>query len=248
MNTETARATEQAADPAEVGQVMGQLMADLAATSGMLLTLVGVRTGLWESLAAGPASPGELAARASASEPYVREWLRSQAAAGYVRYEPASGRYSLPAAVAAVMAGEPLRGLVEGTGLQAAAQWAEVARYEEAFRTGRGIGWDEHGPAHSRGMDLISRAVVVPALAGWLAALDGVAARLEAGGAVADVGCGYGAPTIAMAQAFTALALPGHRRRRRLGRPCAQGGRRGGARRPGHLRGGRRGRAARRGV
>jgi len=181
---------------------MGQLMADLAATSGMLLTLVGVRVGLWETLAAGPATAGELAARASASEPYIQEWLRSQAAAGYVRYEPATSRFSLPPAVAAVMAAEPLRALVEGTGLQAAAQWTQVARYEEAFRTGRGIGWDEHGPAHSRGMDLISRAVVVPAVAGWLAALDGVAARLEAGGTVADIGCGYGAPTIAMAQAF----------------------------------------------
>lgn len=202
MNTETARAAEQTPDPAAVGQVMGQLMTDLAATSGMLLTLIGVRTGLWEALAAEPATPSELAVRSSAAEPYVREWLRSQAAAGYVRYEPATGRYSLPPAVAAVMAGEPLRDLVEGTGLQAAAQWAEVARYEEAFRTGRGIGWDEHGPAHSRGMDLISRAVVVPALASWLAALDGVAARLEKGGTVADVGCGYGAPTIAMARAF----------------------------------------------
>lgn len=210
MSTEALRANEPAVtgqrgadlDPAEVGQVMGQLMADLAATSGMLLTLVGVRTGLWEALAAGPATPGELAARASAAEPYIREWLRSQAAAGYVRYEPAGDRYTLPPAMAAVMAADPLRGLVEGTGLQAAAQWAELARYEEAFRTGRGIGWDEHGPAHSRGMDLISRAVVVPALASWLAALDGVAARLEAGGTVADVGCGYGAPTAAIAQAF----------------------------------------------
>ena len=202
MSTEALRATEPAADPAEVGQVMGQLMADLAATSGMLLTLVGVRTGLWDSLAAGPASASELAARSAASEAYIGEWLRSQAAAGYVRYEAATDRYTLPPAVAAVMAGEPLRGLVEGTGLQAAAQWTELARYEEAFRTGRGIGWDEHGPAHSRAMDLISRAVVVPALASWLAAVEGVAARLEAGGTVADIGCGYGAPTIAMAQAF----------------------------------------------
>jgi SAM-dependent methyltransferase len=202
MDIETSLTMAQAADPAEVGQVMGQLMTDLAATSGMLLTLVGVRTGLWDALAAGPASSRELAERSSASEPYVREWLRSQAAGGYVRYEPATDRYSLPAAVAAVMAGEPLRGLVEGAGLQAAAQWAEAARYEEAFRTGHGIGWDEHGPAHSRGMDLISQAVVVPALAGWLAALDGTAARLEAGGLVADVGCGYGAPTIAMAREF----------------------------------------------
>jgi SAM-dependent methyltransferase len=201
-NEPAATGHQEAAGPAEVGQVMGQLLADLAATSGMLLTLVGVRIGLWESLAAGPASPGELADRSAAAEPYVREWLRSQAAAGYLRYEAVTGRYSLPPAVAAVMAGEPLRGLVEGAGLQAAAQWTEVARYEEAFRTGQGIGWDEHGPAHSRGMDLISRAVVVPALSGWLAALDGVAATLQAGGAVADVGCGYGAPTIAMAHAF----------------------------------------------
>src|SRR5215467_1845254 len=119
VSTEAPGTNETTADPAEVGQVMGQLMADLAATSGMLLTLVGVRIGLWESLAAGPSSPGELAARSSASEPYVREWLRSQAAAGYVRYEPAAGRYRLPPAVAAVMAADPLRGLVEGTGLQA---------------------------------------------------------------------------------------------------------------------------------
>src|SRR6185437_15791482 len=210
MSTEEMRENETAvtsqagagADPAEVGQVMGLLMADLAATSGMLLTLVGARIGLWESLAAGPASPGELAARSSAAEPYVREWLRSQAAAGYVRYDPAAGRFSLPPAVAAVMAADPLRGLVEGVGLQAAAQWTELARYEDAFRTGNGIGWDEHGPAHSRGMDLISRAVVAPALAGWLAALDEAAARLAAGGTAADVGCGYGAPTIAMARAF----------------------------------------------
>jgi SAM-dependent methyltransferase len=210
MNANAVRADEPAAggqpgagaDPADVGQVMGQLMTDLAATSGMLLTLVGVRTGLWESLAAGPATPGELAARSSTAERYVREWLRCQAAAGYVRYAPADGRYSLPPAVAAVMAGEPLRGLVEGAGLQAVAQWSEAARYEEAFRTGRGIGWDEHGQDHSRGMDLISRAVVVPALPGWLAALDGTAARLAEGGTVADVGCGYGGPTIALAQAF----------------------------------------------
>jgi hypothetical protein len=88
MSTEALRTNAASADPAEVGQVMGQLMADLAATSGMLLTLVGVRIGLWESLAAGPARPGELAARSSASEPYVREWLRSQAAAGYRRRAP----------------------------------------------------------------------------------------------------------------------------------------------------------------
>jgi SAM-dependent methyltransferase len=217
MSNETVRASEPAvtgqgrsgADPAEVGQVMGQLLADLSATSGMLLTLIGVRTGLWEALAAGPAGHEELAARSSAAEPYVREWLRSQAAAGYVWYEPATGHYSLPPAVEVVMAGEPLRDLVEGAGLQAAVQWSELARFEEAFRTGRGVGWDEHGPAHSRGMDLISRAVVVPALPSWLAALDGVAARLEAGGAVADVGCGYGAPTITMAQAYASSRFLG---------------------------------------
>jgi SAM-dependent methyltransferase len=59
-------------------------------------------------------------------------------------------------------------------------------------------------------MDLITRAAVVPALvADWLPALDGVVGRLSSGAAVADIGCGYGAPTIAMGRAFPASTFTG---------------------------------------
>jgi SAM-dependent methyltransferase len=88
--------------------------------------------------------------------------------------------------------------------------WSELDRYEQAFRTGGGISWSALPAAHAAGMDLITRAVVAPSLvSGWLAALDGVEARLSAGAAVADVGCGYGAAVIAMADRFPASAFTG---------------------------------------
>ena len=73
--------------PDPVGVVLGQLMGDFAATAGVVLTTLGRRLGLWDALAAGPAPAGVIAERAGAALPYVREWLRSQAAAGYVSYD-----------------------------------------------------------------------------------------------------------------------------------------------------------------
>lgn len=185
-----------------VGAVIGQLMADFAAASGTLLTAVGLRVGLWEALAAGRGSADVVGARAGVAVPYAREWLRSQTAAGYVDYDAASGEFGLVSGVDVVSAG-PLRGLVEGTCAQIGVWWTALDRYVEAFRTGGGISWGDLPAAHSEGMDLITRTVVVPALVGaWLPALDGVVDKLTAGAAVADVGCGYAAPTIAMAEAF----------------------------------------------
>ena len=194
----------------EVEAALGRLVGDFAATAGMVLTELGVRLGLWEALAAGPAAPETVAERAGAAVPYVREWLRSQAAAGYVGYDPAAGTFHLAPGVATVLGAGPLSGLAAGMAAQFRAWWSELERYEEAFRTGRGISWGTLPAGHAEGMDLISRAVVAPALVGdWLPALDGAAARLAAGAAVADVGCGFGAPTIAMAEAFPASRFAG---------------------------------------
>lgn len=197
--------------PEDVGQVIGKLMEDVSAATGVLLTLLGQRLGIWQALAElGPATVAELASTSGTAEPYLREWLRSQTAAGYVTYDPGSARFTLPPAVAAVLATSPLSGLVVGTAVQARVWWAELERYEDAFRSGRGISWSEHPAVHSDAMDLISRAVVVAPLAHeWLRAVDGLAHTLEAGAAVADVGCGYGAPTIAMAQAYPASRFTG---------------------------------------
>jgi SAM-dependent methyltransferase len=208
--SETAQVTEAAAAPEAVGAVLGQLMGDFAGAGGVILTELGLRLGLWDALATGPATAETVAERAGAAVPYVREWLRSQAAAGYVGYDPVAGTFALVPGAAVVLGDGPLSGLARGMAAQFGVWWSELDRYEDAFRTGRGISWGALPAAHAEGMDLISRAVVAPALvADWLPALDGTAARLSAGAAVADVGCGYGGPAIAMAQAFPASTFTG---------------------------------------
>jgi len=192
------------------GAVLGQLMGDFAATAGVVMTALGRRLGLWDALAAGPAPAETVAKQASAALPYVREWLRSQTAAGYLRYDPAAETFSLAPGVAAVLGDGPLAGLTDGMAAQFAVWWSQLDRYEAAFRTGEGLAWGALPAAHAAGMDMITRAVVVPALvAQWLPATDGIVARLSAGGAVADVGCGYGAACLAMAEAFPASRFTG---------------------------------------
>ena len=207
---EAIEATGEEAAAEQVEAVLGRLVGDFAGTAGVVLTALGLRLGLWDALAAGPALPETVAERAGAAVPYVREWLRSQAAAGYVGYDPKSGTFCLAPGVAAVLGAGPLSGLTAGMAAQFRVWWAELDRYEEAFRTGQGISWGALPAGHAEGMDLITRAVVAPALvAKWLPALSGVVDRLSAGAAVADIGCGHGGPTIAMAGAFPASRFAG---------------------------------------
>jgi hypothetical protein len=159
-----------------------------AATAGVALTAFGRRLGLRDALAAGPAPAEVVAARAGAALPYVREWLRSQAAAGYVNYDPAAETFGLAPGVAACWATDRCRASLMGWRLRSR-WWARLDRYEAAFRTGEGMAWETLPAAHAEGMDMITRAVVAPALVGqWLPAVDGIVARLSAGAAVADVG------------------------------------------------------------
>jgi SAM-dependent methyltransferase len=203
--------TEVAPEQADAaGAVLGQLMGDFAATAGVVMTALGRRLGLWDALAAGPASAGAVAERAGAALPYVREWLCSQAAAGYVSYDPAAQTFGLAPGVAAVLGDGPLSGLADGMAAQFAVWWSQLDCYEAAFRTGEGLAWGAFPAAHAEGMDMITRAVVIPALVGqWLPASDGIVDRLSAGAAVADVGCGYGAACLAMAEAFPASRFTG---------------------------------------
>ena len=200
--------TDMVPDP--VGAVLGQLMGDFAATAGVVLTALGRRLGLWDALAAGAAPAEVVAERAGAALPYVREWLRSQAAAGYVGYDPVAETFGLAPGVAAVLGEGPLAGLADGMAAQFAVWWSQLDRYQAAFRAGEGLAWGTLPAAHAEGMDMITRAVVTPALVGqWLPAVDGVVARLSAGAAVADVGCGYGAACVVMAEAFPASRFTG---------------------------------------
>lgn len=193
-------------DPADVDEVLGHLVTDMAATAGLQMIQVGIRTGLWRAMAgAGALTPADVAARAGVAQPYAREWLKHQAASGYVSYDPGTATFELPPAVAAVLADDDRARLVEGFAMMLTAMARDGDLATEAFRTGRGIGWHQRSAEHWHGMDLVTRAQVVPALVHeWIPSLGELHDRLRTGARVADVGCGFGATLLALAEAYPA--------------------------------------------
>ena len=134
----------------------------------------------------------------------MAEWLKAQVAGGYLDYHPDGGRFSMPAEVAAVLADEAGTMMVGGFAQMLLAMSRDWVLVEEGFRSGRGVGWHEHSPEHWEGADRTTAAFIGGDLPGWLQTLHGVEAKLAAGGRVADVGCGFGAPTIVMARQYPA--------------------------------------------
>jgi SAM-dependent methyltransferase len=162
------------------------------------------------ALASGDAlTSAELAARTGCAERYVREWLANQTAGGWLGYEPETERFRLPAAHAAVVADEDSPAFLGGSIQAVGAIFRGLDRLVESFRTGEGIGWGEqHADLHEGGARFF-RTAYAAALPGWLAAIDGVQARLHDGGRVADLGCGRGAATIAVAQSYPGVTVTG---------------------------------------
>lgn len=198
-------------DDEKVERFVGQVVGDLGATVSSALAHIGDRLGLYRGMAgAGPLTPAELAERTGTNERYVREWLNNQAAGSYVAYHPDGGTYELPPEHALVLANEDSP-LYLGAGWeQMAAIWADEHKLEEAFQSGEGVAWHEHDPrffgATERFFEPAYRTHLVDE---WIPALDGVKDTLEAGGRVADVGCGHGVTTILLAGAFPSATITG---------------------------------------
>lgn len=195
----------------DLNAFLGKAVGDLGAAISSTLMLVGDQLGFYKALAARPLLPEELAVRTGTHARYVREWLGNQAAGGYVDYEPATGRYSLNEIQAMCLAdpGGPvdLPGayeIVEDT-------FHGLDRTMENFRTGAGMEWGEHHPCLFHGTERFFRAGYnAHLLSEWLPAMDGVVERLQAGGKVADVGCGHGISTSLMAKAFPTSSFIGY--------------------------------------
>jgi SAM-dependent methyltransferase len=179
-------------------------LTDLAAGYGGVMVSIGHRLGLYRALAGrGPVTSHELAARAGCEERYVREWLDSQVAGGYLAFHEESGTYELPPEHVPVLADEESPLFLPPAFEIPGSLWLDQERTLEAFRTGDGVPWGEHDERLYCGVSVFYRnayrAALVPE---WLPALDGVVEKLERGAAVADVGCGHGHSTVLMAAAF----------------------------------------------
>jgi len=200
MTTQTKPTLNQEA----VGQFAGRVFADLSSVFAGAMTLLGHRLGLYEALAAGgPQTSVELARRTGTHERYLREWLHGQRAGGYLDYDPASARFTLSAERAVVLAAEESPAYMTPAFDVAAAIWNGVERLTESFRTGHGIGWEDHDACLFRGTEAFFRNGYRQHLTtNWIPALEGVDERLREGASVADIGCGHGASTIVIAQSY----------------------------------------------
>jgi SAM-dependent methyltransferase len=191
-------------DQAKLESFVARAVGDLSAGYGGVMVSLGSKLGLYKAMAgAGPISSKELAKRAGCTERYVREWLNSQAAGGYVGYHAASDTYELSPEQATVLADEDSPVYIPNAWNTPASMWFDEDKAIEAFRTGKGVAWGEHDGRLFCGVSAFYRNAYRGSLVSeWLPALDGIVDQLNAGITVADVGCGYGHSSVLMAQAF----------------------------------------------
>ncbi|WP_064695558.1 class I SAM-dependent methyltransferase [Rhizobium aegyptiacum] len=198
-------------DMQKLDALVGRLVGDVGAAMSGALVVLGDQVGLFKAMADGtPLSVEQLAAKTGVKERYLREWLSAQAAADYVTYDEKTDRFSLTPEQAMVFAEENSPAFFVGAFEVVQSMWMDEAKVAEAFRTGKGLGWHEHSTCLFRGTERFFRPGYNSHLVNeWIPALAEMEEKLKAGASVADVGCGHGASTILMAQAYPASHFTG---------------------------------------
>jgi ubiquinone/menaquinone biosynthesis C-methylase UbiE len=187
-------------DETKLHAFMERVVGDMGAAMHAALVVIGDKLGLYKAMVdAGPLTPAELAQKTGTSERYVREWLNANAASGFVTYDAASGRFTLPAEQAFALTMMDIPGAFHII----SSCFKDEPKITQAFRTGEGVGWHEHDANLFFGTERFFRPnYAANLMTTWIPALEGVEDRLKRGATVADVGCGHGASTMLMAKAF----------------------------------------------
>lgn len=193
-----------AIDHAKLEAFMGKMVGEMGAAMNACLILLGDRLGLYKAMAgAGPLTSQQLAQKTQTHERPIREWLNAQAAGGIVEFDAARNAYLLPEEQALALAVEGSPAFLCGAFQILASVNKDLSKIEQSFKTGKGLGWHEHDVCLFRGTERFFRpGYAANLVSSWIPALRGVKEKLEAGGVVADVGCGHGSSTILMARAF----------------------------------------------
>jgi SAM-dependent methyltransferase len=201
----------QTIDTGRLDAFVARAFGDLTAGYTGVMVSLGAKLDLYRAMAgAGPLSSREVAARAGCAERYVREWLNSQVAGGYLDFHAISDSYELSPEHAVVLADEDSPLFIPNAWQVPASMWFDEDKAIEAFRTGTGIAWGDHDGRLYCGVAAFYRNAYRASLVSeWLPALDGVVDKLEQGIAVADIGCGHGHSTVLMAEAFSRSVFRG---------------------------------------
>jgi 2-polyprenyl-3-methyl-5-hydroxy-6-metoxy-1,4-benzoquinol methylase len=197
-------ATNATPNPDRLNEIVGQAIGEIGAAMNSTLVLLGDRLGLYKVMhRAGPMTASQLAAKTGMNERYLQEWLSAQAAGKFLDYDAATRRFTLTAEYGEILANEAGPAFLPAAFEIVMAMMIDEPRLEEAFRTGEGVGWDEHHHCLFSGTERFFKpGYLMNLVQSWLPALDGVVDKLQKGASVADIGCGHGASTIIMAQAY----------------------------------------------
>lgn len=192
------------ADQDKLNKLFGRIMSDISGALGLLIGYMGDQLGLYRALAdGGDMTSEQLATATGLNERSVREWLAANATAHYIEYDPAAGTFSMTAEQAVVFAGEGHPQCAQGLFQNILSVMADEPKVTEAYRTGKGVPWSDRNPCLFCGTERFLRPYYAMSLTkSWIPALDGMTERLEAGGNVADIGCGHGSSTILMAKSY----------------------------------------------
>src|SRR5580704_1162136 len=169
-----------ALDMNKLNAFIGQFVGDLGAAVHAGMVVIGEKLGLYKALAANPMTSAELASKTSTDERYVREWLASQAAGGYVTYDEKTKKFGLTEEQAFTLANEDSPAYLPGAFQLALGALAAVPRIADSFRSGAGMGWHEHDEDVFHGCEKFFRpGYAANLVSSWIPSLQGVQAKLE---------------------------------------------------------------------
>ena len=191
-------------DKTKLDELIGKVIGDVAGALSLFLSYIGDQAGVFAALdGTGRLTIDELAAKTGYNRKYLREWLGSMCAAGYVTLHGEDETFSLSPEQALVFTREGQPACMQGFFQAVVSQYEAHGLAVETFKSGRGRPWSDQTPCCFCGVDrFFGPGYAANLVESWIPSLAGVEAKLKAGAKVADIGCGHGSSTMLMAQAY----------------------------------------------